>query len=88
MTKDGWRWQACLNTAILNEQGKVDSIVAGRIFGYVHWKIGWRWGLGHANYLIIYKKSSKNNHSKDFFLKYYSAYHIVFGAKKSGLRRF
>ena len=28
MTKDGWRWQAWLNTAILNEQGKVESIVA------------------------------------------------------------
>jgi PAS domain S-box-containing protein len=28
MTKEGWRWQAWLNTAILNEQGKVESIVA------------------------------------------------------------
>jgi len=28
MTKDGWRWQAWVNTAILNEQGKVESIVA------------------------------------------------------------
>ena len=28
MTKDGWRWQAWLNTAILNEQGKVESIIA------------------------------------------------------------
>ena len=28
MTKDGWRWQGWLNTAILNEEGKVESIVA------------------------------------------------------------
>jgi len=28
MTKDGWRWQAWLNTAILNEHGTVESIVA------------------------------------------------------------
>jgi PAS domain S-box-containing protein len=28
MTKNGWRWQAWLNTAIMNEQGKVESIVA------------------------------------------------------------
>jgi len=28
MTKDGWRWQAWLNTGMLNEQGKVESIVA------------------------------------------------------------
>ena len=28
MTKDGWRWQAWLNTAILNEEGKIESIVA------------------------------------------------------------
>ncbi|MDM8540293.1 PAS domain S-box protein [Desulfococcaceae bacterium HSG9] len=28
MTKDGWRWMAWLNTAVLNEQGEVDSIVA------------------------------------------------------------
>ena len=28
ITKDGWRWQAWLNTATLNEQGKVESIVA------------------------------------------------------------
>ncbi len=28
MTKDGWRWQAWLNTAVLNEEGKVESIVA------------------------------------------------------------
>ena len=28
MTKDGWRWQAWLNSAILNEEDKVESIVA------------------------------------------------------------
>jgi len=28
MTKDGWRWQAWLNTAVLNKEGKVESIVA------------------------------------------------------------
>ena len=27
-TKDGWRWQAWLNTAVLNEENKVDSIIA------------------------------------------------------------
>jgi len=28
MTKNGWQWQGWLNTAILNEEGKVESIVA------------------------------------------------------------
>ena len=28
MTKGGWRWQAWLNTSMLNEQGEVESIVA------------------------------------------------------------
>ena len=28
MTKDGWRWQAWLSTAILNEEGRVESIVS------------------------------------------------------------
>jgi PAS domain S-box-containing protein len=28
MTKDGWRWQAWVNTGVLNEQDKVESIVA------------------------------------------------------------
>jgi PAS domain S-box-containing protein len=28
MTKDGWRWQAWVNTGVLNEQDKVTSIVA------------------------------------------------------------
>ena len=27
-TKDGWRWQAWLNTAVLNEESEVDSIIA------------------------------------------------------------
>ena len=28
MTKDGWRWQAWLNTAVLNEKNEVEAIVA------------------------------------------------------------
>ena len=28
MTKDGWRWQAWLNTAVLNEKNEVEEIVA------------------------------------------------------------
>jgi len=28
MTKDGWRWQAWLNTAVLNEECEIDSIIA------------------------------------------------------------
>jgi len=28
MTKDGWRWQAWLNTAVLNEKSEVEAIVA------------------------------------------------------------
>jgi len=28
MTKDGWRWQAWLNTALLNEKNEVDSVIA------------------------------------------------------------
>ena len=28
MTKDGWRWQSWLNTAVLNEEKEVESIVA------------------------------------------------------------
>jgi PAS domain S-box-containing protein len=28
MTKDGWSWQAWLNTAVLNEKGEVESIIA------------------------------------------------------------
>ncbi len=28
MTKDGWGWQAWLNTAVLNQEGEVESIIA------------------------------------------------------------
>ena len=28
MTKDGWRWQAWLNTAVLNEKNEVEAIIA------------------------------------------------------------